>query len=108
MNATASRELECRKNFMRVLRVAKFASEPEKIALSCCYYNEFTTCIEGSLIDTGDRCSARSFDYYRELSNRFKANTMDLLCGAKYAKHSERCDDIIGGQITGKDIIVKY
>lgn len=64
--------------------------------------------MEKSLIEAGEKCNGRSFDYFREMSNRFKANTMDLLCGSKYQRHSERCDEVVGGPITGKDILMKY
>ncbi|KAI1286982.1 hypothetical protein HDE_10395 [Halotydeus destructor] len=108
MNATAMREIQCRKNFMQVLRVAKFAKADKKIAISCCYYNEFARCLDSSLIEAGDQCTPKAFDYFREMSNRFRVNTMDLLCGSNYQKHSEKCDDIIGSPITGREVLIKY
>ena len=59
-------------------------------------------------MDAGDRCSPQSFDYFREMSLKFRSNTIDMLCGSRYSRNSEKCDQIVGGSITGKDILVKY
>lgn len=64
--------------------------------------------MESAFIEAGDRCGPNAFDYFREMSNRFRLNTMDLLCGAKYQRHSEKCDDIVGSSISGKEVLFKY
>ena len=66
--------------------------------------------MESLLLESGEQCSPASFDFWRDMSSRFRANTMDLLCGSKYSRNSgqESCDAIIGSAITGKDILVKY
>lgn len=108
LNTTSVREIQCRKNFMQVLRVARFVEPGMKIGVSCCYYNEFAKCLDTLFLEAGDRCSPQSFDYFREMSTKFRANTIDMLCGSKYARNSEKCDNIVGSAITGKDIVVKY
>ena len=42
------------------------------------------------------------------MSSKFRSNTIDMLCGSKYSRNSEKCDHIVGSSITGKDILIKY
>ena len=59
-------------------------------------------------IDAGDKCSPQSFDYIRDMSYKFRSNTIDMLCGSEFSRSSEKCDQILGQSISGKDILIKY
>ena len=59
-------------------------------------------------MEAGSRCSIATHDYFKEMGSKFRTNTMDMLCGSKYNRLSEKCDQIVGNPITGKDILMKY
>lgn len=76
--------------------------------LGCSYYNEFSKCLDNLFLEGTENCSPAAYEYFREMSSRFRTHTIDMLCGFKYNRNSERCDVILGNSITGRDIIVKY
>lgn len=72
------------------------------------YYNEFTKCLDSLFLEAGSRCSLATHDYFKEMGSKFRTNTMDMLCGSKYNRMSEKCDVIVGNPISGRDVIIKY
>jgi len=108
LNSTAMKETHCRRTFMQALRVAKYARPDLKVGVSCCYYNEFSKCLDNLFLEGTENCSPAAYEYFRDMSSRFRTHTIDMLCGFKYNRNSERCDVILGNSITGRDIIVKY
>ena len=53
-------------------------------------------------------CSQSSYEYFREMTRKFRTSTIDMLCGSKYHRASEKCDVVVGSAINGRDILVKY
>lgn len=78
------------------------------LANTCSYYNEFSKCLDNLFLEGTENCSTAAAEYFREMSSRFRSHAIDMLCGFKYNRNSERCDVILGNSITGRDIVVKY
>ena len=72
------------------------------------YYNEFVRCLDTIFEQSTDYCPKESYEYFREMTGKFRSSTIDMLCGSKYHRASEKCDVVVGPTINGRDILVKY